>query len=231
MMMKDSKIDLCGWLGCTEGPECSALAPRQPFRFSCAGCGDCCRGREDIVLSGCDLHRVCVRLRLPAAVVLRGYCRHYTGAATGLPVVRLQPLAESGSCPFFYRKRCAIHDAKPLVCVSTDLLVISEDVAEHHIKDICRMVLRDWKGDPKAELAVVQGESAFSALSLESTVDIRAVSLAEQLRLARKNNIINTKDALSFSVARLAGAKELLPMIRPHDKGYTIIGYYEEKSI
>ena len=39
------------------------------------GCGGCCRGREDIVLSGFDLWRIAARLRLPPRTVARAFCR------------------------------------------------------------------------------------------------------------------------------------------------------------
>lgn len=120
---------------------------------------------------------------------------------------------------------------KPLACISTDLVLISEEIASHHIKEVCRMILQDWEGDPRAEIAVVQGKSAFAALSLAKSVDIRAVSLAEQLQLARKNKVIESYDALAFSVRRMAGNKLPLPLIHPHEKGYTIIGYHEEKTV
>ncbi len=115
--MKDSQVDLCGEIGRGEDESFPLLAPEDIFEFACSGCGGCCRGREDIVLSGYDLYRICARLRLPPAVVIRGYCRHYIGRNSRLPVVRLQPLAaEHGNCPFLYRNRCSIHDAEPLVC-------------------------------------------------------------------------------------------------------------------
>lgn len=115
--MKDSQIDLCGEIGCS-GEECfPVLENGEGFSFSCNGCGGCCRGREDIVLSGYDLYRICGRLKLPPAVVIRGYCRHYTGKNSRLPVVRLQPLSkEHNNCPFLYKNKCSIHDAAPLVC-------------------------------------------------------------------------------------------------------------------
>ncbi|MBQ7858933.1 MAG: YkgJ family cysteine cluster protein [Faecalibacterium sp.] len=93
-----------------------SLAPADRFEFACAGCGDCCRSREDIVLSGYDLWRIAARLQLPAAVVLHGYCSWHTGAESGLPVVRLRPLPGSKNCPFLHQSRCSIHEAAPLVC-------------------------------------------------------------------------------------------------------------------
>ena len=115
--MKNSQIDLCGQIGCETEDVFPVLAPEDTFAFACSGCGDCCRGREDIVLSGYDLWRLCARLRLPPAVVLRTFCRQYTGANSHMPVVRLRPLQkEKNNCPFLYQGHCAVHDAEPLVC-------------------------------------------------------------------------------------------------------------------
>ncbi len=115
--MKDEQIDLCGQVGCTQTAEFPPLEKQDVFQFACRGCGDCCRGREDIVLSGYDLWRICNRLRLPPALVVRSFCRHSIGTNSQMPVVRLQPLKnEKNNCPFLYKSRCAIHDAKPLVC-------------------------------------------------------------------------------------------------------------------
>ena len=87
------------------------------FSFACQGCGDCCRKRNDIVLSGYDLYRLCVRFALPPQMVIRAFCHCYTGSATHLPVVRLRPRQDNGNCPFLTTaSSCAIHSHKPLVC-------------------------------------------------------------------------------------------------------------------
>ena len=61
-MLKQSQIDLCGRVDFTR--EVPLLGRDEAFSFACAGCGDCCRGREDIVLSGFDLWRIAARLNL-----------------------------------------------------------------------------------------------------------------------------------------------------------------------
>ncbi len=115
--MKDRQVDLCGQLGCPEDESFPVLEAEDSFSFACSGCGDCCRGREDIVLSGYDLWRICAYLRLPPIIVIRAFCRHYTGANSHMPVVRLRPLhGEKNNCPFLHQNHCAIHDAEPLVC-------------------------------------------------------------------------------------------------------------------
>ena len=114
-MLKQSQIDLCGRVDFTR--EVPLLGRDEAFSFACAGCGDCCRGREDIVLSGFDLWRIAVRLRLPTRTVARAFCKASIGQVSRLPVLRLAPVREEGNnCPFLTEDHCAIHEAEPLVC-------------------------------------------------------------------------------------------------------------------
>lgn len=48
--MRDDHIDLCGQIDFTRTEAMPLLAQDAHFSFACNGCGDCCRGREDIVL-------------------------------------------------------------------------------------------------------------------------------------------------------------------------------------
>ena len=115
--MRDHHIDLCGQIDFTRTDAMPLLARDAHFSFACSGCGDCCRGREDIVLSGFDLWRIAARLRLPPQIVAHGYCRASIGAVSHLPVLRLAPVRENrNNCPFLTGNHCAIHDAEPLVC-------------------------------------------------------------------------------------------------------------------
>lgn len=115
--MRDDHIDLCGQVDFVRGEEMPLLTEEADFSFACSGCGNCCRGREDIVLSGYDLWRIAARLRLPPHIVARGYCRASIGAVSHLPVLRLDPVREQGNnCPFLWKDHCAIHEAEPLVC-------------------------------------------------------------------------------------------------------------------
>ena len=114
-MLKQSQIDLCGRVDFTR--EVPLLGRDEAFSFACAGCGDCCRGREDIVLSGFDLWRIAARLRLPTRTVARAFCKASIGQVSRLPVLRLAPVrAEGNNCPFLTEDHCAIHEAEPLVC-------------------------------------------------------------------------------------------------------------------
>ena len=115
--MRDHHIDLCGQIDFTRTEAMPLLARDAHFSFACNGCGACCRGREDIVLSGFDLWRIAARLRLPPQIVARGYCRASIGTVSHLPVLRLAPVKENrNNCPFLTGDHCAIHDAEPLVC-------------------------------------------------------------------------------------------------------------------
>ena len=114
-MLKDSQIDLCGRVDFARTQP--LLGRDERFSFACAGCGNCCRGREDIVLSGFDLWRIAARLHLPPRIVAQGYCRESIGQVSRLPVLRLAPVKENrNNCPFLTGDHCAIHDAEPLVC-------------------------------------------------------------------------------------------------------------------
>lgn len=92
-MLKQNQIDLCGRVDFTR--EVPLLGRDEAFSFACAGCGDCCRGREDIVLSGFDLWRIAARLRLPTRTVARAFCKTSIGQVSRLPVLRLAPVREA----------------------------------------------------------------------------------------------------------------------------------------
>ncbi len=114
-MLKDAQVDLCGRVDFARTEP--LLGREEAFSFACAGCGNCCRGREDIVLSGHDLWRIAARLCLPPRIVARAFCRESIGQVSRLPVLRLQPVKENrNNCPFLTGNHCAIHDAEPLVC-------------------------------------------------------------------------------------------------------------------
>lgn len=113
--MRNTQIDLCGRVDFER--KTPLLQRGEHFSFACAGCGDCCRGREDIVLSGFDLWRIAARLRLPPQTVARAFCKASIGTVSHLPVLRLAPVREErNNCPFLAGDHCAIHDAEPLVC-------------------------------------------------------------------------------------------------------------------
>lgn len=92
------------------------LAPGDEFSFVCAGCGDCCRQRRDLVLSGYDLYRIARRLRLSPRIVANAFCKSYIAPKSCLPALRLTPDPKTGNCRFFEGNACVIHEARPLAC-------------------------------------------------------------------------------------------------------------------
>ena len=96
--------------------DCPTLAPQDGFDFACAGCGDCCRKRRDLVLSGYDLYRIARRLGLSPRIVASAFCKSYVAEVSCLPALRLTPDPKTGNCRFFEGSACAIHAARPLAC-------------------------------------------------------------------------------------------------------------------
>ena len=95
---------------------CPRLAAGDSFDFACAGCGDCCRKRRDLVLSGYDLYRIARRLNLSPRIVAAAFCKSYVAETTCLPALCLTPDPKTGNCRFFEGSACAIHAARPLAC-------------------------------------------------------------------------------------------------------------------
>ena len=96
--------------------QCPRLAPGDAFGFACRGCGDCCRGRRDLVLSGVDLYRLARWMRLPPRAVAGAFCKAYPAPGSGLPTLRLTPDPKTGNCRFLEGSGCAVHPARPLAC-------------------------------------------------------------------------------------------------------------------
>ena len=86
------------------------------FDFACAGCGDCCRQRRDLVLSGFDPLPHCASAGAVAAHCGRGVLQKAILRESCLPALRLTPDPKTGNCRFFEGSACAIHAARPLAC-------------------------------------------------------------------------------------------------------------------
>lgn len=92
------------------------LTTGESFPFVCAGCGDCCRKRRDLVLSGLDLYRIARRLGLSLRIVAAAFCKRYTAPQSYLPTLCLTTDPATGDCRFLEGGACAIHAARPLAC-------------------------------------------------------------------------------------------------------------------
>lgn len=88
----------------------------EPFQFHCTQCGDCCRDREDILLTARDLFQIAQKLKMSPAEVVNQYGEAYIGTPSRLPIIRLRPLGPFKQCSLLRNNKCLVHDAKPAVC-------------------------------------------------------------------------------------------------------------------
>ena len=93
-----------------------ALKLDDSFAFRCDQCGDCCRHREDILISPYDLFRIARHLSVTPESIIDRYFIYYIGNDSNLPLVILKAQGEDRLCPFLLNNRCSIHSAKPSVC-------------------------------------------------------------------------------------------------------------------
>ena len=120
--------------------DCPRMEAGEPFDFVCAGCGDCCRNRRDLLLSGYDLYRLARRLNLPPRLTADAFCREFLAPESCLPALLLRPNARTGHCPFFEADACTVHDARPLACALYPLGQ-AIDPATGQIEYYCQMPL------------------------------------------------------------------------------------------
>ena len=59
------------------------------FSFCCNGCGECCRNRNDIILSAYDIYRLSQGLNISDMQLLKEYCEIYIGKVSKLPFVKV----------------------------------------------------------------------------------------------------------------------------------------------
>lgn len=106
------------------------------FSFKCRSCGKCCRNRHDILLSAKDLYNMARHLGISIIELLKTYCNTYVGHDSKMPITRLQPIGGNSRCPFLDKRKCRVHEAKPVVCA---------------MYPIGRMIEFNEKGDPIIE--------------------------------------------------------------------------------
>ena len=99
-----------------ENLEQNRLGLDDEFQFKCAGCGKCCKHREDILLTTRDLHNIAGELNLSMENAIERYCETYIGQDSRVPLVRLRPQGSDRVCPLLRDRRCIVHKAKPAVC-------------------------------------------------------------------------------------------------------------------
>jgi hypothetical protein len=97
-------------------PKLPKLGKDNTFFFGCEKCGQCCRGRDDVLLYPFDLFKIASYLKKSIENVLNEYCVAYVGDSSKTPVVRIKPKQYRKTCPFLENGQCSIHPVKPVVC-------------------------------------------------------------------------------------------------------------------
>ena len=112
--------------------ELPVLSRKDTFKFTCVQCGECCRNRDDVLLTPFDVFRLCKATGLNAAEFIMKYCSVYPGGTSKLPIVSIKyrPVYNGSRvigtrCPFLGKRDglhfCRVQDAKPFVCFSYPL--------------------------------------------------------------------------------------------------------------
>jgi len=100
----------------TENLNAMSISIDGTFNFSCSGCGNCCKHREDILLNARDIFNIAKQLGMTTAKVQQQYGDTYIGQSSRIPVIRLAPKGPQRICPMLVGNRCKVHAAKPIVC-------------------------------------------------------------------------------------------------------------------
>ena len=93
-----------------------ALSIDDTFQFRCNQCGECCRHRENILISPFDLFRLTRYLNMKPTEFVDRYCTTYIGQNSRLPVVIFKAVGEEQICPMLQDNHCSVHVAKPTIC-------------------------------------------------------------------------------------------------------------------
>ena len=104
------------------GNSVEVIQEEDTFDFKCQRCGQCCVGRNDIVLSSFDIYDGAKYLGITCQEFVEKYANITLGRNSKLPVLTLK-IDDRGWCPFlkFDVKAgglfgCSINDAKPGAC-------------------------------------------------------------------------------------------------------------------
>ncbi len=118
------------------------LEENSKFTFDCIQCGQCCRNRDDILLSPHDFFHLVKIKAMDPIEFLKKYTDSYIGSSSNLPIVRIKFREEPNghnTCPFLGQKDgkhyCRVHEGKPNVCRTYPLGRISGFSTDKDCKD------------------------------------------------------------------------------------------------
>lgn len=127
------------------------------FQFGCRQCGNCCRDRGDILITGPDIFRIARHFNVRLSDAIRKYCEMDIGADSKLPILKLGVKSHGDVCVFLRYGKCSIQPIKPGVCAVfplarvynrlTDTVGYLYDPLEHHCGSKQEHSVRDWITD------------------------------------------------------------------------------------
>ena len=107
------------------------------FAFKCRNCGKCCKNREDLMINSRDIFNIAMVLGLTNEQAIDRYCDTYIGKDSRIPILRLNPVGASKTCPLLSNNNCKVHNLKPTVCALYPLgrVMVSETAKENETHD------------------------------------------------------------------------------------------------
>jgi hypothetical protein len=96
--------------------ESKNLALDDSFEFACGECGQCCKMRLDIKLSGVDMYYIAKHLDCSVRNFFCLYCATGISEETRVPVVLLKSNEHNGMCVLAEDNLCGVQEDKPFVC-------------------------------------------------------------------------------------------------------------------
>lgn len=128
---KEDRKKLEEYISQQAGGDVCIVEDTDTFDFKCQKCGQCCMGRDDIVLTPFDVYNACVALNIGPADFIDKYTTLTIGTRSKLPVITLKP-DHKGWCHFLELDiknggcfKCSINDNKPGACRNHPIGVVT----------------------------------------------------------------------------------------------------------
>lgn len=92
------------------------LDPNHEFLFTCTSCGDCCKNRDNLLLTSRDLYKLAKNFKKSTQQIIREYCNAQFIKNSNVPRFLLSPIGTEKKCPFLVKNTCSVYDIKPTLC-------------------------------------------------------------------------------------------------------------------
>lgn len=111
-----------------ENGEIEKVSKDDTFKFGCKACGQCCRNRNDIMVSPYDIFKIAKYLGMTTEAFCQKHTLFHMGPHSGWPIITIKFKEKSENdtvCTFLKHKEgkflCEIHEAKPYICIAYPL--------------------------------------------------------------------------------------------------------------